>query len=96
MSVGGFWTRTNSIEVDVVLADKEPVAKKVYGVGSIKWTTKPFGVRELGELIAHRGQVPGASDGTGLVVVSRNGVDDQVRASEAVVLGPDDLLAQWG
>lgn len=95
MSVGGFWNRTNSVEVDLVLADKEPVAKNLHGVGSIKWTTKPFGVRELGELIAHRGQVPGASDSTKLVVVSRNGVDDQVRASGAVVLGPDELLAQW-
>ncbi|MEV0894459.1 ATP-binding protein [Promicromonospora sp. NPDC050262] len=95
MSVGGFWNRTNSVEVDLVLADKEPVAKSVYGVGSIKWTTKPYGVRELGELIAHRAQVPGATESTGLVVVSRNGVDDQVRASEAVVLGPDELLAQW-
>ncbi|WP_369370712.1 ATP-binding protein [Promicromonospora sp. Populi] len=96
LAVGGFWNRTNTVEVDLVLADKEPVAKQVFGVGSIKWTTKAFGVKELAELIAHRNQVPGASDSTGLVVVSRNGVDDQVRASGAVVLGPDELLAQWG
>lgn len=95
MLVGGFWNRTNSVEVDLVLADGEPVARKLYGVGSIKWTTKPFGTRELAQLITHRSQVPGASEGTGLVVVSRNGVDDGVRASGAVVLGPDELLAQW-
>ena len=43
MAVGGFWNRTNTVEVDLVLADKEPVAKSIFGVGSIKWTTKPFG-----------------------------------------------------
>ena len=95
MAVGGFWNRTNTVEVDLVLADKEPVAKSIFGVGSVKWTTKPFGAKELGELISHRSQVPGAlGDGT-LVVVSRSGVDDRVRASGAVVLGPDELLAQW-
>ena len=95
MEVGGFWNRTNTVEVDLVLADKAPVAKNVFAVGSVKWTTKPFGVKELGELLDHRNQVPGASDGTGLLVVSQNGVDDRVRASGAVVLGPDELLAQW-
>lgn len=96
MAVGGFWNRTNTVEVDLVLADKEPVAKNLFAVGSVKWTTKPFGAKELGDLIAHRNQVPGTSDSTGLVVVSRNGVDDQVRASGALVLGPEELLAQWG
>ncbi|MFI2488368.1 ATP-binding protein [Promicromonospora kroppenstedtii] len=95
MAVGGFWNRTNSVEVDLVLADRGPVANRLYGVGSIKWTTKPFGARELTELITHRSQVPGAFDGTGLVVVSRNGAEDGVGASGAVVLGPDELLAQW-
>jgi len=95
MAVGGFWNRTNTVEVDLVLADKEPVAKNFFGVGSVKWTTKPFGARELQELIAHRSQVPGATDDAALVVVSRAGVDERVRASGAVVLGPDELLAQW-
>jgi AAA+ ATPase superfamily predicted ATPase len=95
MAVGGFWNRTNTVEVDLVLADKEPVAKSIFGVGSIKWTSKPFGAKEHGELIAHRNQIPGTSDGDALVVVSRSGVDERVRASGAVVLGPDELLAQW-
>jgi hypothetical protein len=95
MAVGGFWNRTNTVEVDLVLADKEPVAKEVFGVGSVKWTAKPFGARELQELIAHRSQVPGATEEAALVVVSRAGVDERVRASGAVVLGPDELLAQW-
>ena len=95
LAVGGFWNRTNTVEVDLILADKEPVARSVFGVGSIKWTTKPFGARGLQELIAHRSQVPGATEDAALVVVSRAGVDERVRASGAVVLGPDELLAQW-
>lgn len=95
VAAGGFWNRTNTVEVDVVLADKAPVAKHLFAVGSVKWTTKPFGVKELGDLIAHRNQVPGATDETGLVVVSRNGVDDRIWASGAVVLGPDELIVPW-
>nr|BFF19317.1 ATP-binding protein [Promicromonospora thailandica] len=95
LAVGGYWNRTHSVEVDLVLADKEPVAKRLYGVGSIKWTGKPFGPRELAELVAHRSQVPGASDGAALVVVSRSGADDRVREAGAVVIGPEELLAQW-
>ena len=42
-AVGGYWTRTNDPEIDLVGADRAPIAKKVTMVGSIKWhENKPF------------------------------------------------------
>jgi hypothetical protein len=36
-AVGGYWTRTNDPEIDLVGADREPIAKKITMVGSVKW-----------------------------------------------------------
>ncbi len=91
-AVGGYWTRSNHPEVDLVGADREPVAETVTLVGSIKWLDdRPFDTRDLGELVRDREQVPGANTGTELLVVSRTGA-----AVEGVhVLTPDDLLTAW-
>jgi len=35
--VGGFWTRTNDPEIDVVVADRAAPASAILAVGSIKW-----------------------------------------------------------
>lgn len=90
--VGSYWTRTNDPEIDVVLADQQPVAQRVLGVGSIKWLeTAPFGADDLGALLRHRAQLPGADDTTAALVVSRSGCTvDGVR-----VYGPEDLLDAW-
>ncbi|MEV5748035.1 DUF234 domain-containing protein [Actinoallomurus sp. NPDC052308] len=93
-AVGGYWTRTNDPEIDVVGADRAPVAKAVTCVGSIKWLEKrPFGGADLGRLIVHRSKLPGADDSTPLLAISRNGVDAGVTGVS--VFGPDDLLAAW-
>lgn len=90
--VGAFWTRTNDPEIDVVLADREPLAQQVLGVGSIKWLEHaPFGVEDLGRLLQHRSQLPGATAETPLLVLSRSGCDVDVVDHH----GPEELLDAW-
>ena len=90
--VGGYWTRKNDPEIDIVAADRGPVAKRITAVGSIKWLErKAFDTRDLSRLVVHRSQLPGADESTPLIAVARAGVDvDGVRA----VL-PDQLVDAW-
>jgi AAA+ ATPase superfamily predicted ATPase len=89
---GAFWTRTNTPEIDLVAADRVPVADTVQAVGSIKWLkNRPFDAADAGALARHRSLLPGANDSTPLVAVVRSG-------STAVgvhPIGPDELLAAW-
>lgn len=90
--VGGYWTRNNDPEIDLVFADQAPVAKTVTGVGSIKWLeNSPFDSRDLGRLIVHRSQLPGATHSTPLVAVARSGftVDGVIRIT------PEDVISSW-
>ena len=70
--VGGYWTRSNDVEIDIVGADREPVAKRLLFLGSIKWLSKgQFDEHDLVALRRHRdrvtvGPVP-------LIAVSRSG-----------------------
>ena len=90
-AIGGYWTRTNDPEIDLVGADRSPIAKKITLAGSIKWhENKPFDSRDLAELIVHRSQLPGSDDQTQLLAVSRNGATADVQ-----VLTPEDLLTAW-
>lgn len=92
-AVGGFWTRTNDPEIDVVGADRAPIAKQITMVGSIKWLeNRPFDTHDAARLVLHRELLPGADPATPLVAVSRSGstVESGVR-----VLGPEDLLAAY-
>jgi len=91
-TVGGYWTRTNDPEIDLVGADRAPIAKKITMTGSIKWLeNKPFDGRDLSRLVIHRSRLPGADDGTPLLAVSRTGAT----TSGVTILTPDDLLAAW-
>ena len=90
--IGGFWTRTNVPEIDLVVADKSPVARSIFALGSIKWKENaPFDTRDYGDLVKHRLLLPGASDETPLIVVSRSGCSVQgVR-----VYDPEELISAW-
>jgi AAA+ ATPase superfamily predicted ATPase len=91
-AVGGYWTRTNDPEIDLVLADRAPVADRVLGVGSIKWhDTAPFDQADLTALVRHRSQLPGADESTPMIAVSRTGT----AVTGATVVTPEDLLAAW-
>ncbi len=91
-AVGGYWTRANDPELDVVGADRAPVARAITCVGSIKWLeNRPFTGPDLARLVVHRSKLPGADEATPLLAVSRSGVDAGVAGVSA--LGPDDLIA---
>jgi hypothetical protein len=91
--VGGFWTRTNVPEVDLVGVDHLPVADAVAFVGSIRWRDSgAFDDGDVARLVRDRAKVPGAHDRTPLVGVSRSGFDAH---GLAVMLDPDDLVGAW-
>jgi hypothetical protein len=91
-TIGGYWTRTNDPEIDLIGADRSPIAKQITFAGSIKWLeNKPFDHRDLARLITHRSQLPGADDDTPLIAVTRSGCTaDGIRT-----LTPEDLLDAW-
>jgi hypothetical protein len=91
-AIGGYWTRTSDPEIDLVGGDREPIAKRITFVGSIKWQeNRPFDVRDLGRLAQHRAQMPGADTDTPLLAVSRTGSTIDGLAT----LGPVELLAAY-
>jgi hypothetical protein len=95
-AIGGYWTRTNDPEIDLVGADQAPVGKRITLVGSVKWLEhKRFDQHDLARLIVHRDQLPGADATTPLLVVSRAGATEQVTAGGVRVLEPEELLAAW-
>jgi AAA+ ATPase superfamily predicted ATPase len=72
--VGGYWTRTNDPEIDLVGADRAPVAQRITFVGSVKWQEeRPFDVHDLARLGVHRSRMPGADESTPLIAVTRSG-----------------------
>ena len=91
-AVGGYWTRNNDPEIDIVGADREPIAKRVTAVGSIKWLAEqPFDRRDLHRLVVHRAKLPGADEDTPLIAVARAGIE----AEGVTAVGPQELLDAW-
>lgn len=90
-AVGGYWTRSNDVEIDVVGADREPIAKELLFLGSIKWLENmPFDAHDLVALQRHRDRV--TAEPIPLLAVSRSGCStDYVDA----VFGPDELFQPW-
>lgn len=89
--VGGWWTRTNNPEVDLVGVDRAVSPRKVSFVGSIKWReTEPFTAADAEQLAAHRAVVPGAAAAP-LVAVSRSGAT----AEGVISYPPHRLLEAW-
>jgi AAA+ ATPase superfamily predicted ATPase len=90
-AVGGYWTRSDNIEIDVVGADREPVARQLLFLGSIKWLNDAaFDARDLAVLHRHRAAL--TDEPVPLVALSRSGV----RCSGLdASFGPEELLAAW-
>lgn len=90
-TVGGYWTRSNDVEIDIVGADREPVARELLFLGSIKWLENaPFDAHDMVTLQRHRDRV--TAEPIPLLAVSRSGCSaDHVDA----VFGPEDLLQPW-
>lgn len=94
-AVGGWWNRRFDPEVDVVGADRAPVAGAVHFAGSVKWLASPFDVHDLTALTRAAPQVPGFTPGaSGLVVVSRSGTTLPPGVVD-VVWGPEEVVAAW-
>lgn len=89
--VGGWWNRTNSIEVDLVGGTTKSTARRVSFLGSIKWGANRFRRQDLAVLVGQRQHVPGAADATPLVAVATGSID----ARGDLDLGPADLLSAW-
>ncbi|GLY05347.1 ATP-binding protein [Actinoplanes sp. NBRC 101535] len=96
LEVGGWWNRKGNPEIDLVGVDKAPVAKQVAFAGSIKWQDGPFDRHHFADLVRHAPMIPGFEPSrSGLVVVSRSGVEPAVTGLADVVWGPDDVLGAW-
>ncbi|MFJ7159163.1 ATP-binding protein [Streptomyces sp. NPDC101118] len=94
-AIGGYWTRTNDVEIDIVGADRAPVARRLLFVGSVKWLeNKSFDRHDLAALQRHRAAL--TDQPLPLVAVSRSGADG-VRALDGLdaVYGPAELLEAW-
>ncbi|MFC3818098.1 ATP-binding protein [Planomonospora venezuelensis] len=92
VEVGSFWTRTNDVEIDIIGADREPIAKRLFFSGSIKWLEdRPFDNHDLVELARAQGAVPGGGD-LPMIAVSRAGV---TTGGLAAAYGPEDLISAW-
>ncbi|MER7724159.1 ATP-binding protein [Streptomyces sp. NPDC096323] len=91
-AIGGYWTRTNDVEIDIVGADRAPIAKELLFVGSVKWLeNSPFDRHDLAALHRHRAAL--TPEPVPVVAVSRSGTD--CGAVEAAY-GPAELLQAWG
>jgi DNA-binding transcriptional ArsR family regulator len=90
-AVGGYWTRTNEVEIDLVGADRAPVATSLVFVGSIKWQDHTaFDRHDEAALMRQRGQL--TDDPIPLVAVSRSGIDSPAVDAR---YGPEDLIQAW-
>jgi AAA+ ATPase superfamily predicted ATPase len=93
VEVGGFWTRTNDVEIDLVGADRRPMAKRIGYLGSVKWhDTAPLARKDFTALAAVADRVPGATDETPLIGVSRARSE---LGPWSAVYSAEDLVAAW-
>ncbi|MEV0900896.1 DUF234 domain-containing protein [Actinoplanes sp. NPDC049802] len=89
--VGAYWTRSNSVEIDIVGADREPVARELYFLGSIKWLERAaFDDHDLLALQRHRAAVTDVP--VPLLAISRGGV---TATGLHAAFGPEELMTAW-
>lgn len=90
-AVGSFWTRKNDVEIDVVGADREPVAREFYFLGSIKWLEKAsFDAHDLVALQRHRAAI--SDSPLPLLALTRCGT--RCKGLDAS-FDAEDLLTAW-
>jgi uncharacterized protein len=95
-AVGGWWNRAFQPEIDLIGADRAPVASTIHYAGSVKWLSRPFEAADLAVLQAAAVAVPGFEAGrTGLMVVSRAGVSERIAEQVVLHWGPEDVVAAF-
>jgi hypothetical protein len=94
--VGGWWNRQFDPEIDLVGADRAPVARDIAFVGSIKWQESEFDPRHLADLRRDAPAVPGFTAGrTALIAVSAVGYTGDAAAGLDLTWGPADVVGAW-
>jgi len=95
--VGSWWNRQFNPELDLVGADRAPIAQHISFVGSIKWLASPFDHRDLANLFRDATGVPGFVPGeTAHIVVSLSGVSPQVDLTKVDLhWGAKEIVAAW-
>ncbi|MDQ1295028.1 MAG: uncharacterized protein QG608_2913 [Actinomycetota bacterium] len=94
--VGGWWNRTFSTEVDLVGADRGPVAERIVFAGSVKWHDSPVDTHDVTALRRAAGAVPGAPPDVPTLMVSLSGrTRDVDPASVTAWWGPADVIGAW-
>jgi len=95
-AVGGWWNRAFDPEIDLIGADRAPVATKLWYAGSVKWLDHPFGRRDLAALQRGATQVPGFnSEETALIGVSCAGFADAATTNLALRWLPADVVGAF-
>ena len=90
-AIGGYWTRTNDVEIDIVGADRQPIARELRFLGSIKWLENaPFDEHDRAALTRHWAVL--TDQPIPLVAVTRSGA---TATGLHAVYGPDDIIAAW-
>jgi hypothetical protein len=90
-AVGGYWTRTNDVEIDIVGADRQPIARELRFLGSIKWLeNSPLDDHDRAALTRHRAAL--TDQLLPLIAVSRSGV---AAAGLHAVYGPEEIISAW-
>ncbi|MEV2210781.1 ATP-binding protein [Streptomyces sp. NPDC050997] len=95
--VGGWWNRRFSPEIDLIGADRDPVAHTLHFAGSVKWLSSPFDHHDLAALQTGAAQVPGFVPGsTGLAVVSLSGTTGPMAdAGVELVWSARNVVSAW-
>lgn len=93
---GGYWTRSNDVEIDLVGLESPEKAKRIELIGSIKWRQRElFSRSDVSALFASASSLPGTDAATHLVGVSRTGFSKEASALLHAVFDPEDLLQAW-
>lgn len=88
-SIGSWWNRDNSVEVDIVAVSRQQVT----AVGTIKWRErKAISSAEVSALAQARNTIPNAA-GADLIAVCPAGLRPGVHVDG--LFTPDDLLTAW-
>lgn len=83
-------------EIDLIGADRAPVARKIYYAGSVKWLDQPFDNHDLAGLRRDIAQIPGVDPGSaGLIAVSRAGFTDTTAGHLDLCWRPADALGAF-
>jgi AAA+ ATPase superfamily predicted ATPase len=94
--VGGWWNRAFDPEIDLIGADRAPVATNIWYAGSVKWLDHPFDTRDLAALQRGAARVPGFELGQAVLVgVSCTGFTDSTATSLALRWRPEDVIGAF-